>query len=372
MRRHLIIYISVIMICIADAFVSHIMANNMHTDDYELDMPSYTISQKTPTDSLYVVFSHENKDAIIYANFTYSTDKQMSQAVDTIRLPYWQTYTITAWAEVGSKRSYEVYIYREAAIEHYEAQGDEDPSLSNGMNTIIPVVVMQEHFSSNESYILSPTSNVNPAEGKDWLIVTGHQQVRVEQKKAVSKCIGADNGPIDIYSAGVTEGALLFGTADGEGSQRAFIQSVNKVNLPSVIDICMQGDGKDDQQVVLQTSDDGKAWASVDTLNTEQLKPIRRYQVLLQGDVPKYVRIMSATENGNNCETWIYELAVISFVKKTSDALSQIDSCREIRSVEYYDLQGNRLSALPSGGIIIKIVRYTDESCDVEKSIVLY
>ena len=351
-------------ICMAHGFASEMTAGETETPVYELDMPTYTIIQKTPMDSVFVIFSHGNKEATIYANFTYSTDKLASEAVDTIRLPYWQSNIITAWAEVGDKRSYPVYVN---LTKNPTTDLDPNDDTNNGIQ-ILHEVIMQEHFMTGESYVIPPTGgDANQAEWKDWAIVSGNQDVKVDETKAVSAYIGADNGPIDIYSAGATKGALLFGATDVNDGQRAYIQSFRKIELPSVIDIYMQGDGKNDQQVVLQISDDGKAWASVDTLNTEQLKPIRRYQVLLQGDAPKYVRIVSATENGNNCETWIYDLAVISFVKKTSDALSQIDSCREIRSVEYYDLQGNRLSALPSGGIIIKIVRYTDESCDVEK-----
>lgn len=342
MKRHLII---IILYCILTAIVS--VAEKP-------SMPVMTIDQMSLLDSIYITFAHKNPEALIYANLYGITDKRCSMLTDKLSLPYWAECHVTAWAEVDGIASDAIICNINNTLETTNDAGAGISIEYSNSNIICKTMYCQFDHT-----IL----------GRDWVLSAGNQQVELDSTRLRSIIIGDDNGPIDIYSAGASNGALLFGKAD-ENGERAYIQSVKKIMMPAVVDIYMQADAASivNQSVVVKISFDGVTWASVDTLGKDQLKPIRRYQLKCDMQGEAYIRIESATEPATASALWIYDLGIILLPRERT-WLPDIIKTKTVKSVQWYNLLGNLLTTPSYGEFCIEVVTYSDNTKSARRKI---
>ncbi|MBR1809740.1 MAG: hypothetical protein IJ776_10200 [Paludibacteraceae bacterium] len=340
-----------------------------------LPMPDYTVIHRQMSDSIMVILTHQNTEAKIYANLTESHDKLHSQAVDTLRFPFWTIGIITAWAEAGDKKS--DYVHIPINETRNSSTGDE-----NDVINYDPISPIEDNNPNDiNSYVVFSDLSVmsfgsSAGMEKPWYYVSGDQVVEELDNMSPSKVIGADNGPIDIYSADNLQGhssPLLLGKAHEDDARRAYLQTAEMMKTPTVLDIHMRGDslGAVNQQLALKISYDGTVWMSVDTLNSEQLKPIRRFQVLIPETRNRYfIRIESATTPATECQTYIYNIRLIGLKMRVVGGDMPIPPYKTVSSIDYYDLHGRHLSTLPRGSVVMVVITYSDSTRDIQKLLV--
>ncbi len=364
-RLHLIIYIFTLLVGISAENVN--ARKSAINNSSDLAQPQYILRHYTEYDSIYIKLYHKDKDAKIYANINGdgSRNKATAMEVNLITLPYWRYHDyVTAWAESGEKISEIVIIY--PILE--ETTNDDnynELSIADYVNISKGIQTTFRTTEWNAESFTSITDNNESATDKDilWQVNVGGQHVIIDQERTPTNIIGDDNGPIDIYSAGATPGALLFGKGKSQDSQRAYIQSINKVSLPAVVDVHIQGDSesKVNQRLGIKISFDGDTWNSVDTLNTDQLKPIRRFEVKIPEQGDAFIRLESMTEPATESLTWIYDIKMIYLDGEKND-LPTTKGDKRIVERRYFDLLGDEYTTPLHGQICIEMLIFDDST----------
>ena len=104
------------------------------------------------------------------------------------------------------------------------------------------------------------------------------------------------------------------------------------------------------EKIAVQLSTDGHNWESIDTLSTEQLKPINRMSITIATEEPCYLRLQSATEE-LDCNTLLFD--VIVTVPKVGTSIPS--TLQEKIFLGYYNIKGMPTNP-PQHGEILLIV----------------
>ena len=311
----------------------------------------------------------KHKDITIYANFTGSTDKRCSAAIDTIVIT--DPVTITTWAEAEGYEPSDIQIIHVPELtvgsSGYSTWGGSeyllfpqsfitgktDNSDMSGFEITDTLTSFGRDFNKLPE-IIPPTSIGEGGKiiSNDdfWELISDGSQLVALSDIRVSPYIYDDYGPADIYSAGASDFAINF--LSHNGGERAVIQTTDTLPRIFRLHAYMANNSKQGQRekIAVQLSTDGHNWESIDTLGTDQLKPINRISITVVTEEPCYLRLQSATEE-LDCNTLLFD--VIVTVPKVGTSIPSTP--QEKTFLGYYNIKGMP-SNPPQHGEILLIV----------------
>ena len=298
--------------------------------------PSYAITTYSK-DTVLVVLKAEDQGHAIYANLCRSLDHRRSEQCDSLFLT--EKAWVTAWAEdTNANRSDTICFFVDPSSA--STIGTIPPTGQNGPETDkIVALHFYEFYPSFFNY--KDVSIAVNDKNNFWRLTSGGQEIAILPIQ-VSPFIGDDYGPADIYAHDISNNALLFGANNTPTQTPACVETLFRLRGPWRLSLNMTSDALQQQteQVAVLISTDGVNYMSIDTLGTDQLKPIRRFSTLYEGNESVFIRIESTTRLTSTA-TLIFDIWITS--KNTTTDIIELLSDKHILCVRYYDLLGRLL-----------------------------